>query len=71
MSDGVEQCPRCGNEMETGFLVGRRYINWARRATPAVIVTELLQERLGAGFFTQAAVRASRCSRCRAGAFHY
>jgi hypothetical protein len=67
-------CPYCGKSMEEGFLVGRAWLNWAKRPSAALILNELRQERLSSaralGLF-QASMPARRCPLCQVGIFRY
>lgn len=70
LSDGL--CPYCGAELERGHVVGRGWLNWAKRPAPALIVNEALQERIASpGLLWQSAFAASRCAKCRVGFFRF
>ena len=68
-------CPRCGEEMERGYLLARAPgIRWGQsRAINAAVFTELMRERLSAtfGYWRQSKLDAARCTRCHIGTFSY
>jgi hypothetical protein len=66
----IQQCPRCGSDLEAGRIAGQmRYLMWLK-GNETVGLTTWGKEHLAKGTFTDTpSVTAARCRSCGLGLF--
>jgi hypothetical protein len=67
--DGVRKCPKCGGELENGFLHAGRGIFWDTKEHKWQVLSS--QSLIPQWRFTIPRVQAKRCLKCRLVVFEY